>query len=263
MKHRAFNSLNDQLGDPVTTLETDRTAGISIEQRDPDLATVPRIHSSRSVHQRNAVPRGQARTRMHECGIAVRQRNGHASGHYGPLAGAEFHIGGGEQIGARVAGMSTDRQRDTRIQSLDKDMHRVRSGIRYRPGGRSLRGVHGRDLTADWVIPPTFRPGPARTRRARTRAAAGRAQARDAEARDARRHRTRAGTRADADAVTAWPGVTAGRAVTAGQAVSARQAVPAPCRASRARHRRSRRQKARRRSRRRCRPRCRRRPAPG
>jgi hypothetical protein len=160
MKHRALNSLNDQLGDPVTTLETDGTAGISIEQRDPDLATVPRIHSSRSVHQRNAVPRGQARTRMHECGIAVGQRNGHAGGHHGPLAGAEFHIGGGEQIGARVTGMSTDRQRDTRIQPLDKDMHRVRFGIRYRPGGRSPCGVHGRDLTVDWVIPPTFRPGP-------------------------------------------------------------------------------------------------------
>jgi hypothetical protein len=130
VKHRALDSLNDQLGDPVTALEADGAVGVSIEQGHPNLATVPRIDGAWSVHERDTMPGGQAGPRMHERRIAVGQRDGNAGRHHGPLAGGKLHVGGREQIGARIAGMGADRQRDARIKPLDQDMRKLWFSIR-------------------------------------------------------------------------------------------------------------------------------------
>src|SRR6266550_6425360 len=73
VQHHAGDLLDDQLGDPVTALETDRVVAIGVEQGDPDLATVPCVHRARRVDKGDTVPRGEPRPWMDEGGIAVGQ----------------------------------------------------------------------------------------------------------------------------------------------------------------------------------------------
>jgi len=127
VEHRAGHALDDELRDPVAALELDRLSGVGVEQRHPDLATVPRVHGSRRIHDRDPVLRGQPRAGMHERGVPVRQRDGHAGRHHRPLAGPEFHVHRGDQVNAGVPGVRPDRQRQFRVQPLDEDVHRVRA----------------------------------------------------------------------------------------------------------------------------------------
>src|SRR5262245_52828373 len=120
VQHHVRHPLDDQLGDPVAALEADGVVAIGVEQGDPDLATVPRVHGARRIDQRDAVPRGEPGPRMDERGVAVGQRDRDPGGNDGPLPGFQPHLSGREQVQPRVAGVSTGRQRQARVEPLDE-----------------------------------------------------------------------------------------------------------------------------------------------
>src|SRR5436190_14577855 len=120
VQHHARHLLDDQLGDPVAALETDHVVGVGVEQGDPDLATVPRVHGSRRIDQRDAVPRGEPGPRVDEGGVAVGQGDRDPGGDNGPLPGFQPHLGGREQVQPGVAGVRAGRQRQVRIEPPDE-----------------------------------------------------------------------------------------------------------------------------------------------
>src|SRR5258708_14887263 len=127
-KYRAFYSLNNKLGYPVTSPEAHRMLGIGVQQDHLDLATVPRVDSAWRVDDRDAVPRGQPGARMHEGGVPIRQRDAHPGADNGTLAGREVNVGGYEQVAPGVTWMGSLRQRQPGIPPPDQYRHPPRLG---------------------------------------------------------------------------------------------------------------------------------------
>src|SRR5262245_7082293 len=109
---RAFYLLNHKLGNPVTSPELDRVDGIAVQQKHLDLATVPCVDSARRIDNRQPMPRGQSRARMHEPCVPIWQRDAHACADSDPLARLQIHVRSEVQITARIArvGALRDRQ---------------------------------------------------------------------------------------------------------------------------------------------------------
>ena len=84
---------------------------------------------------------------MHERDVPVGQRDRDPGRHQGPLPRLQGHLDGAEQVGTGVAGMGVRRERQSRVESHDRDVHhgrrpypplrRVREGDRLRPRGLS------------------------------------------------------------------------------------------------------------------------------
>jgi hypothetical protein len=106
---RHFHALYYELGDSVASLKANRALTVRVQQDHLDLATVPGIHGAGRVDDRYSMLGRQARSRMHEGGIPIWQRNRYPGADYNPLAGTKFHVVGGEQVASGVAGVGTPR----------------------------------------------------------------------------------------------------------------------------------------------------------
>jgi len=119
---RAFYPLDHKLCNPVTSSELDRMVGISVQQNHLDLATVPRVDSARRIDDRQTVPGGQSRARVHEGCVPIWQGYAHAGAHSHPLARLQIHIRGEVQITARIARVSPLRDRKVWIEPPDQNL---------------------------------------------------------------------------------------------------------------------------------------------
>lgn len=117
----ALEPLDDQLGDPVAAPEHDLLDRVVVDQQDLDLAAVPRIDRSRGVHDRQPVPRCQARTGVDESDVAVGQRDRDPGRDERPLPRGERHVDGAQQIGPGIPGVGIAGQRQAGIELLDRD----------------------------------------------------------------------------------------------------------------------------------------------
>jgi hypothetical protein len=115
-----YHTLYHELGDSVATVKADRALTVSVQQDHLDLATVPGINGAGSVDDRYAKLGRQARSRVHEGGIPIRERNRYTGTDYGALSGLKLDVGGREQVAAGVTRMSPPRQRQARIQPPDE-----------------------------------------------------------------------------------------------------------------------------------------------
>src|SRR5690349_10840182 len=70
-----LHALDDELGDPIAGLYIERLMRIVVDQQHADLVAVPRVDEARRVEARDAVAQREPRTRLHEAGVALRNRN--------------------------------------------------------------------------------------------------------------------------------------------------------------------------------------------
>jgi hypothetical protein len=124
-----LDPLDDQLRDPVSTLEADWLVPVRVEQRHLDLAPVARVDGPRCVHDRHPVVRGQAGPGVHERRVPRGQRDGQPGPHQRTLAGGQLNVLGRRQVRARIPGMGIRRQRDAGIKTFDQH---VGFGMRQR-----------------------------------------------------------------------------------------------------------------------------------
>ena len=108
---RASTRWNDELRDPVAAGEAQRRGRIVVDHDDLDLAAVAGVDGARRVDQPEAGPRGQTGPRVHERGVAVRERNRDPGRQHRSLAGRERDVDGRDDIGARVAGQRVGGER--------------------------------------------------------------------------------------------------------------------------------------------------------
>src|SRR5260370_4516432 len=167
MKNRAFYSLNNKLSYPITSPEVHRMLGIGVQQDHLDLATVPRVDGARRIDDGDAVPRGQAGSRMHERGVPIRERDAHAGADDSSLPGGQVKVGSCEQVGAGITRMGSLRQRQAGVQAPDQYRDRPRLGARaghpnflWSVAPASLTGAW-RNLVGGWGSRafPQLRPG--------------------------------------------------------------------------------------------------------
>lgn len=109
---------------------------VVVDEHDLHLAAVARVDSARRIDDGQSVPRGQARARVDQCDVAVRQRDRDPGRHEGTFARSEVDIDGGVQVRTRVTGMGVRRQREVGVEALDRDLEVTGSVV----GG--LRGWH-------------------------------------------------------------------------------------------------------------------------
>ena len=79
-----------ELGDPHPRLDDERLARVGVEQVDLQLAAVAGVDEARRVDDRDAVLRGEARARLDEAGVPLRDRDGEAGPDERALAGREL-----------------------------------------------------------------------------------------------------------------------------------------------------------------------------
>ena len=164
--------LDDQLGNPVETIEPHTLARVEIDHDHLDLPTVPGIHRPRGIHQGYAAAGGQTGARVHEGRVPVGQGDGHPGGQNGPLPGLQFTALGGPQIGSRVTGVRVRRKRYVRVDAPDQHVQRVtthgftsKARARRTWSGSSMaaRISSGRPLSMKWSTLTSTNRASART----------------------------------------------------------------------------------------------------
>ena len=132
-------------------------AGIEVDQADPDLAPVAGVDGARCVDDREAAAGGEPGARVHEAGVARRQRDRDAGADERALTRRQRHVGGGVQIDARVARAGRTRAR--------ADRGRAWSGARRPAHSRAARrsvlwtaraGEHRRGRARRATLPSTI-----------------------------------------------------------------------------------------------------------
>lgn len=74
-----LDPLKHQLGYPLTTPKLNGLGRVVVDHDDLDLTAIPRVDRPRGVYQAQPGARSEARTRVDECGVAIRQRYRDAS----------------------------------------------------------------------------------------------------------------------------------------------------------------------------------------
>lgn len=118
-----LDPLDHQLRDSVTPGEHDGLVRIVVDEAYPDLAPVAGVDRSRRVHHRESRAGGQARPGMDETGVPGGQRDGYPGADNGPRTRFENDVGGGDEIGTRVARSGIRREGDAGIDSGEEDLH--------------------------------------------------------------------------------------------------------------------------------------------
>src|SRR5690606_31209616 len=119
----AADLLDDQLGDAVPPPHGERLGPVGVEQVHEDLAPVAGVHGAGRVDDRDPVPGRETRPRVHETGVAVRQRDGHAGGNQRPLPRAELDVLTGVEVDAGVARVRLPRDRQAGVEAAQEDAH--------------------------------------------------------------------------------------------------------------------------------------------
>lgn len=112
-----------------------------VDHDDFDLTSIAGVDRSRRVDQPEPGSGREARPRVDERGIAVRQGDGHAGGQQGSLAGRKREVRGGHDVGAGITEHGVGGQRQIGLQPLHEDLKR-----------------HGRKGTLDRVSNSSERP---------------------------------------------------------------------------------------------------------
>lgn len=118
-----LDPLDHQLCDAVTPRQHDRLARIVVDEAYPDLAPIARVDGPRRVHHRESRAGCQARPRMDEARVPERQRDRYPGADERPRTGFEHDVGGGDQVGTRVALSGIRREGDAGIDSGEEDLH--------------------------------------------------------------------------------------------------------------------------------------------
>ena len=108
-EHRPLHPLQHQLGDPVAAGQPQRVHRVVVDDDDLHLAAVAGVDRAGRVDQRHPAPGGQAGARVHERGVALRQREREPGRQHRALARRELGVDGGHHVGAGVAGQRVRR----------------------------------------------------------------------------------------------------------------------------------------------------------
>ena len=112
--------LDDKLGNPVTSRDGETLIRVGVDQVDQDLAAVARVHRARRIQHGDAVPGGEARTRVDEGGKPRGQRDGHTGRNQRTLSRSEEHRLSGIQVGAGITRVGVPRHRQIGVGTHDQ-----------------------------------------------------------------------------------------------------------------------------------------------
>lgn len=136
-EHGPFDPLHEQLGDAVATGDPDGGRRIVVDQVHQDLATVTGVDRTGRVEHRDAQAVRQTGAGMHQADTALGQGQGDAGRHQLALAGGQFHVRGGDQVGTGVTRVGVRRQGQIRVELADRNVHSVSSCSGSRVAGRT------------------------------------------------------------------------------------------------------------------------------
>ena len=105
---------HDELGDPHPGSTVNALARVGVQEHDAQLAAVAGVDEPGRVDDRDAVPRGEARARLDEAGVAVGDRDREAGADGRPLPRREHDALAGREVEARVAGVRAARAHGVR-----------------------------------------------------------------------------------------------------------------------------------------------------
>jgi hypothetical protein len=111
---------HDELRDPHSRLDHERLTGVGVEQVDQQLAAVARVDETRRVDDRDPVLRRQARPRLNEARVPLRDRDREPRGDERPLARREDDAFAGGEVEAGVALVRACRQDSLVPEPLDR-----------------------------------------------------------------------------------------------------------------------------------------------
>lgn len=94
-----------------------------IDQAHLDLTPVPGVHRSRGVDHAQPHPGGQTRSRVHESGVPLGQRDRDARTHQRTFTRLENQIGCRHQVGTRITNSGVGRNRDIGVKTGQQDLH--------------------------------------------------------------------------------------------------------------------------------------------
>ena len=137
-----LDPLEDQLGDPVAAAQLDRLGEVVVDQQHLHLAAVAGVDGAGGVHDRQPVPGGQPRARVHQRDVPLGHRDRDPGRHQRPLPRRQGHVDGGHQVGAGVAGMGVRRERELGVEADDghRELHPPDPTSAMRRSGR-IRSV--------------------------------------------------------------------------------------------------------------------------
>jgi hypothetical protein len=135
-----LDTLDDELGDPVSAAKLDLLVRIQVDQEDTEFAAVAGVDGAGCVHDRHPAPRRETGPGMDERGISRRQSQGDAGRDDRPLPRLEGEVNRGDKIGARVTRMSICGNGDVRVETPDENRYVVLVGHGARPYPRQHAG---------------------------------------------------------------------------------------------------------------------------
>lgn len=100
---------DDQLRDAIADRDLIGLTRIGIQQRDLDLAAIPRVDCAGTIENRDAVLRGKTTARYDERGMAVRKSDAHAGGDERALSGLQTNSLRRYEVGSGVVRMRVHR----------------------------------------------------------------------------------------------------------------------------------------------------------
>ena len=118
---------DDQLCNPIATLDPKRLVG-KVDEHHLDLAAIARIDETRAIDHRYAVHRSQSAARRHETGVPVRNCHSNPGWNNGSLPRPELDTAAGTQVHAGVASVGVRRDRESVIETLQRDSHQFAPG---------------------------------------------------------------------------------------------------------------------------------------
>lgn len=99
---RQLHLLNQQLGDPVATPDTDRLHRIEVDQRHLDLAAIAGVDRTGAVHDRKTYARSQTGPGMNQADHAVRDSHRDTGWNQAALPGGQLDVLGAVQINSGI-----------------------------------------------------------------------------------------------------------------------------------------------------------------
>jgi Protein of unknown function (DUF3093) len=115
-----FDSLNQQLRDPIASVHDNRFLRVEVDQRHLDFTAVAGIDRARAVHDRKPNAGSQTRARVDQTHHPVRDGDRDTGRHERTLTRREFDVERAEKIDAGVAVMGTARHRQIGVQAHDR-----------------------------------------------------------------------------------------------------------------------------------------------
>ena len=120
-----LNPLDDQLGDPVASIELEWLGRVGVDQHHLDLASVGAVNETRGVHHADAVTQRESRSRQHEPGVTEWQGDGDAGRHErSTTARLEAPAFASVQVESGVTVVGIGREGEISIESDDLDPDR-------------------------------------------------------------------------------------------------------------------------------------------